>query len=126
MASEKQIENSIIQFISYLPSDLITIWKNNTTGIYDTKRKAFRSNPRATKGVADLLGVVKQRVGEREVGIFLALEVKRSRSSVVSPHQTKFLKRITALGGVGAVVTNIEETIQILKENFDGFEELSN
>jgi hypothetical protein len=125
MMSEKQIEKSIIEFIRFLPPDRITVWKNDTTGIYDAKRKAWRANPGRVRGVSDILGVVRQKMGEREVGIFLALEVKRSSSSRVSPMQTKFLERITALGGVGGIVTSIEDTITILKENFDGFEELS-
>ena len=119
MGKELRIEKAILHYLSYYPTSLISAWKNHSMGI-PTGAGGFRPGP--TKGVSDILGIVKQRVGKREVGIFLALEVKASRNSRLSPVQAQFIKLVKALGGVAGVVTSVEETIQLLKDNFDGFE----
>ena len=118
MGKELRIEKAILHYLSYYPTSLITTWKNHSMGV--PTGTGFRPGP--TRGVSDIRGIVKQRVGEREVGVFLAIEVKASSRSRLSPVQTQFIELVKALGGVAGVVTSVEETIQLLKDNFDGFE----
>jgi hypothetical protein len=118
MGKESKVEKAILRYLSYYPTSLISAWKNHQMGV--PTKTGFRPGP--TRGVSDILGIVKQRVGEREVGIFLAIEVKASSRGRLSPVQAQFIERIKALGGVAGVVTSVEETIQLLKDNFNGFE----
>jgi len=76
----------------------------------------------APKGTSDLIACVERPMvsWERElVGVFVALEVKRPGGKT-SPAQDAFARRIRALGGVYAVVTSVEDALEVVKGVHDG------
>ena len=81
---ERDIQRAILQ---YLKLRKIFAWRNQTTGIYDQKRKTFRAN-QTMKGVPDILGILPG-------GRFLGIEVKRPGGKL-SPEQEQF--KIDAIG----------------------------
>ena len=105
MPLEKDIENLILEYLSYLPDGFF--WKNNSTGIYDAVKGTFRNNknPWIINGVADILGVYK--------GKFVAIEVKRP-GGITSDDQQIFIDRIIKEGGLAGVATNLYEVNDIL------------
>ena len=105
--SEKIIENLILEWLSY-QKDCFA-WKNNSTGIYDTKKKVFRQskNKYAINGVSDILGVYKGRM--------LAIEVKAAKGKV-SKAQEDFINRVTNQGGIAFVARDIRDVVSTLKE----------
>ena len=125
---EKDIENSILQWLSYQREGFY--WKNNSVGIYDPKRKAFRlsKNPYFIRGVSDILGIYK--------GQFCAFEVKtpaeyrhvmkhweRYRIGQITNkgqrrlvNQVDFICRIREKGGIAGFVCNIEMVKELFRE----------
>jgi len=97
---EKEIENSILQYLSLIKIGYF--WKNNSTGVYDPTRKIFRKtkNPYLINGVADIIGVVMGRI--------VMFEVK-SKSGKQPPSQIEFEKNITENGGLYSVVRSIDD-----------------
>jgi len=130
MASEKEIENSILDHLSMHPD--IFAWKNHTTGIFDPKKKTFRPlQGHSLRGQSDIIGIKKP-------GTIIAIEVKTPKTMAVwqklnlrgfqptsSQHkafthareQKAFLDRIRALGGIYGVAASIEDAILILNNN---------
>lgn len=100
MTPEKRIEMQVCSWLKYKG---YFFWKNESHGVWDPIRKAFRSNknPYRIKGVSDILGVMAG-------GKILAIEVK-SKTGRVSPEQTVFLKLVNACGGKGFVARSIED-----------------
>ena len=72
-------------------------WRENTTGIYDPKAKAFRSNPGGMKGISDVIGF------HRKTGQFLACEIKVGADRL-SAEQETFLLEVRNAGGLALVV----------------------
>jgi hypothetical protein len=98
-ANEKQIENSIIEF---LQRKGVFVWKNQSTAIYDPTRKAFRKVGKyQLSGVADIIGVLAD-------GKFLAIEVKAAKGRV-SDKQKSFLQKVNDCGGIGFIARSIED-----------------
>jgi hypothetical protein len=97
--SEKQIENEILVFLELSGA---FAWKNQTTGIYDPKIKAFRRkmNRFHLNGVADILGIWQ--------GKPLAIEVKTEKGRLTD-RQTSFLSRFIAYGGVAFVARSVAD-----------------
>ena len=71
-------------------------------------------------GISDVIGVqevfVKDLVmaGVKTVGVFIAIEEKAEKGKP-SDKQLSFLKKVTDLGGKGAVVKSIEEVKELLE-----------
>lgn len=105
---EKGIENSILRFLKTIG---VYCWKQNSVGIFDTKRKVFRksNNIHHIKGVSDILGVIE--------GKFLAIEVK-SAKGVISPEQRAFIARINSEGGIAFVARNVDQVARELYKHF--------
>jgi len=97
---EKEIENLILDYLSYRPG---YYWKNQSVGIYDpTKRKFRKSNNRHhILGVADILGV-------KNDGQFVAIEVKTKKGRL-SDNQKAYLQKVEANGGLAFVARSIED-----------------
>lgn len=109
--TEKQIETAILTYLSFLPKCFA--WKNNTVGIYDTSRGVHRKLGKfSMRGVSDILGIYHGR--------FLAIEVKRDKSSRVSREQRDFLERVRRLGGIAGICTSVEEAKELLKSSGGG------
>jgi penicillin-binding protein-related factor A (putative recombinase) len=105
-ASEKEIENSIL---AYLNANSIFCWKQNSVGIYDTKKEIFRRpmGKYIMPGVSDILGIFKARL--------LAIEVKRpDTKNRLTLSQKHFLECVNANGGIGFVATSVEEVADYL------------
>lgn len=97
--SEADIENQILTVLSLKG---IFVWKNQTAGYFDKKRRIFRK-PKSRfqiKGTSDVLGVYKGRL--------IAIEVKTDKGRL-SPEQKTFLDRINNEGGIAAVCRSVEE-----------------
>jgi hypothetical protein len=75
------------------------------------------------KGVSDLIGIVPHVVTQedvgRTVGIFCAMECKRTKGGRLSAEQGPFLKRVNELGGLGAVVRSAEDAESVVREKWD-------
>ena len=101
--SEKEIERSILQYLSVRGD--IEVWKVNTIGVFDPITKKFRrpNSPFIRKGISDILGII---LGGR----FLAIEVKTpQRRNQLSPEQLCFITMINNMGGLAFVATSIED-----------------
>jgi len=93
---EKDIQRQILDFLHY---HKVFAWRNQTTGIFDTKRKVFRSN-QTLKGAADIFAVLNN-------GRFVAIEVKRPGGKL-SLDQINFLADINKRGGLAFMADNVE------------------
>lgn len=74
------------------------------------------------KGVSDLLGIVPHVVTQEDVGktfgIFLALETKTTTGRI-RKEQGPFLRRVNALGGLGAIVRSAEDAEDVVKNKWN-------
>ena len=102
--TEKHIEQSILQYLEFLPG--CYAWKSVTAGYFDTKTKTFKRqrSKYAINGVSDILGVYQ--------GKFLAIEVKTPQNKVRTEEQTHFLEMIKRHGGIAFFATSIEDVKQ--------------
>ena len=91
--------------LQYLAARGIFAWRQNTAGVYDPKKDSYRFP--GLRGVADILGCLPD-------GRLLAVEVK-TPTGKVSPHQQRFLERITESGGLGTCVRSVDELVADLK-----------
>ena len=113
MALKPRLEKSIeTEILNVLKLKGLFFFKVNKTGIYDAKRKVFRSNknPHAINGIADIIGCVQGR--------FVAIEVK-SKSGRMTPDQLRFQTRINDEGGLSICVNNLSDCLEILSEELD-------
>jgi hypothetical protein len=108
-ASEKEIENSILQWLSL---NGIYAWKVNNVGVFDPIRKVYRKahSPYIRKGIADILGILPD-------GRLLAIEVK-SASGRLSPEQKDFLMTINQKGGLGIMARSLTHVMQHVQPVF--------
>ena len=97
--SEKQIQN---QILSWLYSQRILAWENQSTGIYSEKRKCFllKKGVHRKIGVSDILGIFN--------GKFLAIEVKSAKGKPTE-HQKRFLDEVLEHGGIAFIARSIED-----------------
>ena len=92
--------------LDYLALRGIVAWRNNTTGIYDKRRGAYRPSA-GRNGVADILGVLPG-------GRFLAVECKAGKGRL-SPAQVDFQRDIIRQGGLHIVAYRVEDVIEVLQ-----------
>jgi Holliday junction resolvase len=100
---ETEVQRDIIQ---YLHMRGIYAWRNNTMGVWDTKRKRYRANPNTLKGVSDILGLFND-------GTFLAIECK-SATGRLTPEQIEFMGEIERRKGYAICARSIEDVAQFL------------
>lgn len=108
---EIPISESVIlrQILTYLRLKKIFCWRQNTTGVYDSKAGTYRTRSYGSlKGVSDILGVHRGRA--------LAIEVKSAKGRL-SPEQTEFLRIFTESGGIAFVARSIEDVEKSLAEH---------
>jgi hypothetical protein len=108
--TEKQIESQILDWLNLQPG--IFAFKVNTTGVYDTARKCFRTikNPHIHKGTSDIIGCKN--------GLFFAIEVKSPgqwKTVARCLHQKEFHKAIVMKKGQACFVYGLEQVIQFMK-----------
>jgi hypothetical protein len=99
---ETDIQKSILAYLSLFGF----FWKARTTGLWDAKRKIFRTS--MMKGVSDIVGVLRG-------GRFMSVEVKRPGHEP-TPHQILFMQRVRAAGGIAIVASSVENVSHILQQ----------
>jgi len=100
MTLEKEIENSILNYLDFLPNCFA--WKNQNVGIYDARKRTYRksNSKHQFKGISDILGIYK--------GKMLAIEVKQPKKKPTEDQQ-KFINKINENGGIAFVATCIND-----------------
>lgn len=98
---EKLIEQSILQFLEFLPGCFA--WKNHTTGYFNTRTQKFtkQKSKYAINGVSDILGVYKGRL--------LAIEVKDPKNKTRTDEQNRFIELVNRYGGLAFYATSVDE-----------------
>jgi hypothetical protein len=103
---EKIIQKQILQFLSAYG---IFVFRINTTGVFDPKRKVFRSlSGFSMKGVADILGILPG-------GRFLAIEVKTLKGKQ-SLDQQHFEDLVVKAGGVYVLARSVNDVRFLVNE----------
>ncbi len=109
---EKEIESQILQYLNLQPG--VFAFKINTVGIYDVKRKVYRTNrnPFVHRGTSDILCCVR--------GIFLAIEVKTPKTIKAALKNTvsdqwAFINKVKASGGTAIMVSSLKEVEELLE-----------
>lgn len=110
---EKDIERAILDMLKAIG---INAWKNDSTGIYDPARKAFRKNrnPHKRKGVSDIIGAIPYYYDDNGVSKCVAralfIEVK-SPKGVVRPEQRVFLEQMSEIGAIAFIARSVEQCV---------------
>jgi hypothetical protein len=106
----KTVKESDIQktVCEYLERKGYFFWRQNTTPVYDPKRKVFRAMPKyALKGVADIVCFDKTKTG---IAIFL--EIKKPKT-YQSKEQKEFEVKCKDFGAEYYVIRRLEDLIEI-------------
>ena len=105
--NENIITNAILTYLNCRPHTFA--WRNNTTGIYDSRKKCYRSRTGKynIRGVADILGITNE-------GRFIAIEVKRPGGRP-SREQHDYLSRINALGGIAGIAPSVQDAKKLME-----------
>jgi penicillin-binding protein-related factor A (putative recombinase) len=101
---EKQIENSIL---SYLKLRGLFFYKQETVGIFDSKKGVYRRKNSIHRkvGVSDIIGVINGRA--------VFIEVKSAKGKL-SPGQVQFLEEAKQNGAITIVARSIEDVEHVL------------
>ena len=100
--------NDIVnQVLAYLRLRGVMAWRNNTTGVYDTVRKVFRTF-HGRKGVSDVMGVLPG-------GKIICVECK-SGTGKLTKEQAAFIDEINAAGGLAFCTKDVREVQRIIEE----------
>lgn len=95
---ENDIQNAICD---YLALRKYCFWRQNTVGVYDAQRKAFRSLPKyAITGTADIILI------DGGLAVFLEVKTKTGRQS---PSQKEFEKKVTDAGAQYFIVRSVDD-----------------
>lgn len=89
--------------LSWLMLNDFYAWRNNTTGIYDERKGAWRKNA-GVNGISDILGV------QKGTGRLLAVEVKFGKDKT-SDEQDQFLGNIKQYNGIAIVARSLSDVI---------------
>jgi hypothetical protein len=77
------------------------------------------ANGDAYKGFSDFIGIVPVKITPdmvgMKLGVFAAIENKKSEGGRVSPEQKQFLELIRSLGGFAGVARSPEDALSIIK-----------
>lgn len=90
------------QICAYLKLRGAMIFVHDSVGIFDPKKKVFRTNkdPFRRRGVSDVLGIWRSR--------FLAVECK-IKGKYATPEQKQFLKDVAEAGGIAVLAYNLDD-----------------
>ena len=73
-----------------------TVWRQNTTGIYDVAKACWRVNPQGRRGVPDIIGL------RNTDGVFIGAEVKAGRDQLRDEQRT-FLTELKDAHGLALI-----------------------
>lgn len=109
---EGEVQKDILSWLLYQG---IFAWRNNTVGVFDPIKKTFRKPASATKGIADIIGIMPD-------GRFLAIEVKRPKTELQtagkpSIEQEHFIKTINDAGGLAFFAYSVDDVIREISES---------
>lgn len=110
-AKEADIQRAILEYLRLLG---VFCWRVNSGAItaqHNGKRRFLRFNGAA--GCSDLVGLLPAHCSRP--GVFLALEVKRPGRKPTE-QQAAFLDAIRAAGGVAAVVSSLDDVVQLMRQ----------
>jgi hypothetical protein len=109
-ATEKQIENTILEFLKYKPG--VFAFKVNTMGVFDKSRGRYRSiSKNIIPGTPDIIACFSVK----SVGVFVGLEVK-SEKGKQSKEQKSFQQKLqTRANGYYFTVRSIKEADEALE-----------
>ena len=82
--------------LAFLTHHGYTVWRQNTTGIYDAAKARWRVNPQARRGVPDIIGF------RNRDGLFIGVEIKAGRDQLRDDQRT-FLNELRAANGLAFV-----------------------
>jgi hypothetical protein len=85
-------------------------WRENTGGVWDAAREAYRKAPDSLTGKSDILGF------HRVTGRFLACEIKVGKDRL-SAGQEEFLLAVKAAGGLALVVRHGDDLKPYITNN---------
>ena len=88
--------------LAFLTHHGYTVWRQNTTGIYDAAKARWRVNPQSRRGVSDIIGF------RNADGVFIGVEVKAGRDTL-RDDQKQFLNELKQAGGVAFVAHSFVE-----------------
>lgn len=103
---EYLVEHQILTYLSNLGIGFF--WKNASGGFYDGTKWRKHTSPFAIRGTSDILGII-----ESQGGRFCALEVKDEGEP--TSEQLAFIRKVRALGGIGAVVRSCDQAREVLE-----------
>lgn len=111
---EKQLETQILSWLNFQKD--VFAFKVNTTGIYDTRKKVFRTikNPYIWKGTPDILGVLKGRFFGIEVKTPAGLKKAISSPTTRDYNQIAFVQKIRDYGGHAIRISSLDEVISFI------------
>lgn len=109
-AKEKQIENTILEFLKYKPG--IFAFKVNTTGVFDKSRGRYRTlSKHVVAGTPDIIACVSVK----GVGAFVGMEVKSDKGKQ-SKEQKSFQQKLqTRANGYYFIVRSIKDADEALE-----------
>lgn len=87
-------------------------WRENTTGVWDAGRQAWRKHPGNMPGKSDIIGF------HQTTGRFLACEIKAGADRL-RPDQETFLRAVQEAGGLALVVRHGDDLKPWLLSNND-------
>ena len=95
--------------LAYLTAQGYTVWRQNTSGMYDSATGRWRKNPQGCNGVPDIIGF---RLAD---GVFVGVEVKAGRDTL-RDDQKQFLNELKQAGGVAFVAYDFAQ----FQQSFEG------
>ena len=115
MKSEKRIEQEVMLSLS---KEGLRVWKNAVGMAYTKDGSPLRYG--LGNGSSDLIGITPKTITQdmvgQTIGVFTAIEMKRSRTGYGATEQQKnFIDTIKKLGGIAGVAYDVESAIDLVK-----------
>ena len=107
MTPTNALTKAIIEYLTYKHH---YVYRNNNAPIYDRKKGTFRSN-NTEKGIADIIGVTG---GAKDQGIFIAVEVKGTKTDRQSPEQKIFEEEVKKRAGIYILARSLDDVEKVL------------
>ena len=99
---ERDIQRAILKILAM---NSVLAWKAHSQGV---KIAGHGRIPNPSAGIPDICGICKN-------GRFLGIEVKRP-GGTVAEHQTEFMRKILATGGLAFVARSLDDVLAVLPE----------
>lgn len=107
---EKEVENTILDYLALIPGERGSFWKCKVQGTFDAKRNRYRmpGGRHKRNGISDIIGFYR--------GFFVAFEVKSPKNKKgATLEQKDFLDHCQRNGQVGRVVSSLDQVIETIE-----------